>query len=106
MLVRLFRIVAPPVRVTFQALRWMVLPAVLLVALSLASGLVRTTALGAFAVIVLLKGLMLFVVSTWATASPPRACCRRWRDDHRQERLPDPDRRPRTAGPAARRRPR
>ncbi|GAA3365179.1 hypothetical protein [Saccharopolyspora gregorii] len=72
MLVRLFRIVAPPVRVTFQALRWMVLPAVLLVALSLASGLVRTTALGAFAVIVVLKGVMLAVEHLGDRVPAPR----------------------------------
>ncbi|GAB2657117.1 hypothetical protein GCM10027271_14580 [Saccharopolyspora gloriosae] len=72
MLVRLFRIVSPPVRVTFQALRWGVLPAVLLVALSLASGLVRTTALAAFAVIVLLKGVMLAVEHLGDRVPAPR----------------------------------
>lgn len=61
MLVRLFRIVSPPVRVTFQALRWVALPIALLIVLSLSSGLVRTTALCAFALVALLRGAIVSV---------------------------------------------
>ena len=72
MLVRLFRLIGPPVRVTGRVLRWAVLPAVLLVALSLASGLVRSTALGAFALIVVLKGLMVAVEHLGDRVPAPR----------------------------------
>ncbi|WP_243789760.1 hypothetical protein [Saccharopolyspora gloriosae] len=61
MLVRLFRFVSPSVRVTFRVLRGLVFPIALLIALSLASGLVRTAALCAFAVVALLRGAILTV---------------------------------------------
>lgn len=55
MLVRLIRLMAPPVLVTCRALRWTVLPVLLLVALSLTSGFVRTAALCAFVLVALLR---------------------------------------------------
>lgn len=61
MLVRLYRIVGPPVRVTYRGLRWVVLPIALLIALSLASGLVRTAALCAFVLVALLRGAVVSV---------------------------------------------
>ncbi|MCX2728811.1 hypothetical protein OOZ19_01025 [Saccharopolyspora sp. NFXS83] len=61
MLVRLFRFVSPSVRVAFRVLRVVALPITLLIALSLASGLVRTAALFAFAVVALLRGAILAV---------------------------------------------
>jgi len=55
MLVRLLRLVGPPVRVMYRVLRWTVLPVLLLVALSLTSGFVRTAALCAFVLVALLR---------------------------------------------------
>lgn len=61
MLMRLFRLVAPPVRVTCRGLRWVVLPIALLIVLSLCSGLVRTTALCAFALVAVLRAAIVSV---------------------------------------------
>ncbi|MBK0866154.1 hypothetical protein INP57_04995 [Saccharopolyspora sp. HNM0986] len=48
-------------RVTCRELRWVVLPIALLIVLSLCSGLVRTAALCAFAVVVLLRAAIVSV---------------------------------------------
>ncbi|WP_338602641.1 hypothetical protein [Saccharopolyspora sp. SCSIO 74807] len=61
MLMRLYRLVAPPVRTTCRGLRQLVLPIALLIALSLCSGLVRTTALCAFALVALLRAAIVSV---------------------------------------------
>lgn len=61
MLVRFLRIVWPPVRLTFRVVRWVFLPLALLLALSVASGLVRTSALCAFGVVALLRGAIVSV---------------------------------------------
>lgn len=58
---RLTRFVGPPLGLTCRVLWWAVLPAVLLIALSLASGLVRAAAVGAFVLVVLLRGAMVAV---------------------------------------------
>lgn len=60
MLLRLARLV-DSLGLTCRVVRWAVLPAVLLVAVSLASGLVRTTALGAFGLVALLRGALVAV---------------------------------------------
>lgn len=72
MLVRLLRFVAPPVRVTCRALRWVVLPAALLIALSLASGLVRSTALCAFVLVALLRAAIVSVEALAERVPSPR----------------------------------
>lgn len=61
MLMRLYRLVALPVRVTFRGLRWVVLPIAVLIALSLCSGLVRTAVLCAFALVALLRAAIVSV---------------------------------------------
>lgn len=72
MLMRLFTLVGPPLGLTCRVLRWAVLPAVLLIALSLASGLVRATALGAFVLVVLLRGAMVAVERLGDNVPSPR----------------------------------
>lgn len=74
MLVRLFRLVGPPVRLTCRVLRWVVLPVVLLVALSLTSGFVRTAALCAFGLVALLRGAIVSVDYLAERVPSPRLC--------------------------------
>lgn len=69
---RLFRLVGTPLGLTYDVFRWAVLPAFLLIALSLASGLVRAAAVGAFALIVLLRGAMVAVEQLGDYVPSPR----------------------------------
>lgn len=55
---RFTMIVGPPLGLTCRVLRWAVLPAVLLIALSVASGLVRAAAVSAFLLVALLREAM------------------------------------------------
>jgi hypothetical protein len=69
---RFTRIVGPPLGLTCRVLRWAVLPAVLLIALSVASGLVRVAAVSAFVLVALLREVMFAVEQLGDRVPSPR----------------------------------
>ena len=73
MLMRLYRLVAAPVRTTCRGVRQLVLPIALLIVLSLCSGLVRTTALCALALVALLRAAIVSLDYLAERVPAPRA---------------------------------